>query len=243
MRSPAVTVKSRAVRSPRSRVLDRCAQPDRRPGRRSPVAAVCAAHPGHDPPVVEAQPQLHAHRDGAVEALDDAYDVGRPVRRRHEVDDADRPVGGLDSRSRGRASRRGSGGGRACTDPSGAIRQRPLSSLAEEGGEAGGRVEARQAQPVDGSVAADERGGVQVSHERVILDPGRHQAYLLACSKLGAWPGALRSGKRARPTASAAGLASRSAPPAATPTTTAPASASRRKWLPVATMTSRTKAG
>src|SRR4051812_22144546 len=41
---------------------------------------------------------------------------------------------------------------------------------AQEGGKARPRIEARQAQPIDAAVTADERGGVGVADQRVILD-------------------------------------------------------------------------
>src|SRR5262249_49459331 len=43
--------------------------------------------------------------------------------------------------------------------------------LAEERGEARRRVEARQAQPVDRPVAADQRGALAVADQGVVLDP------------------------------------------------------------------------
>ena len=55
--------------------------------------------------------------------------------------------------------------------PAGAISQRPCSGVAEQRGEARARVEARQAQPVDRAVAADQRGRLGVADERVVLDP------------------------------------------------------------------------
>ncbi|HUP73989.1 MAG TPA: hypothetical protein VM282_13195 [Acidimicrobiales bacterium] len=43
----------------------------------------------------------------------------------------------------------------------------------EEGGEAGVRVEARQAQPIDGPVPADQGRSLRVAHKGVILDAHR----------------------------------------------------------------------
>ena len=58
--------------------------------------AVDAAHPRDDRAVVEAQHELaSASATVPADALDDAHDVGRLVARRHEVDHADRAVGGL----------------------------------------------------------------------------------------------------------------------------------------------------
>src|SRR4029077_10089113 len=50
----------------------------------------------------------------------------------------------------------------------------PVLPRAEERREAGARVEARHAEPVDRAVAADQRSGVVVADERVVLDPERH---------------------------------------------------------------------
>ena len=59
---------------------------------------------------------------------------------------------------------------RGGSSPAGASSQRPWSGVAEQRGEAGARVEAREAAPVDRAVAADERGGLQVADQRVVLD-------------------------------------------------------------------------
>src|SRR5438094_84191 len=57
-------------------------------------------------------------------------------------------------------------------------REQPASVLlvAEERGEARAGIEAREAQPVDGPVAADEGGGLGVADERVVLDATGHRA-------------------------------------------------------------------
>ena len=92
------------------------------------------------------------------------------VAQRHEVDQRDGAVGGLEvgledqrvgavaARDARRSARRG------------AMRQRPCSGVAEQRGEAGAGVEARPAQPVDRAVAADQRGGLAVADQRVVLD-------------------------------------------------------------------------
>ena len=49
-----------------------------------------------------------------------------------------------------------------------------MLGLAEQRGEAGAGVEAREAAPVDRPVAADERRRLQIAEERVVLDP-RHR--------------------------------------------------------------------
>jgi len=45
-----------------------------------------------------------------------------------------------------------------------------MFGIAEQGGEAGVGVEARPAEPVDGTVAPDQRRGLAVADEGIILD-------------------------------------------------------------------------
>ena len=52
----------------------------------------------------------------------------------------------------------------------------PVVLVAEQGGEAGVGVESRQAQPVNGAVAADQRGGLHVPDQCVVLDQARHRS-------------------------------------------------------------------
>ena len=48
-------------------------------------------------------------------------------------------------------------------------------AIANKGGENAGRIESREAKPIDGTVAADERGGVHIPDYAVISDaPVRH---------------------------------------------------------------------
>ena len=50
----------------------------------------------------------------------------------------------------------------------------PVLGVAEQRGEDRARVEARQAEPVDAAVTADERGGLEVSDQPVVLDAGHY---------------------------------------------------------------------
>ena len=50
----------------------------------------------------------------------------------------------------------------------------PVAVVAEDRGEARARVEAGDAQPVDRAVVGDQRRGLGVADQRVLLDPGRH---------------------------------------------------------------------
>ena len=129
--------------------------------------------PGHDRAVVEPDDQLHPHRDPAAPPLDTADEVMPPPARRHAVDHGDGPVVGLelglqDERTlmvpaAGGAD--GAGGG-----------QEPAAVLggAQQGGEAGGRVEARHAQPIDRAVARHQGARLAVADQRVVLDAARH---------------------------------------------------------------------
>ncbi len=134
---------------------------------------VTAADPGHDVSVVEAQAQGAAHGDLAGQALDDAHDVGGDVALRHEVDDLDgSAVRGVPVRLQDeRAVHVGAPGAALALGGLGRC-DAPVAVLPvpEERGEAGGRVEARQAQPVDGPVAADEPAGHQVADDRIVFD-------------------------------------------------------------------------
>ena len=104
--------------------------------------------------------------------LDDPHDVRGLAARRHEVDRADDALGGLVGRlehervapvcARARVSAR-----RGREHPA-AVVGRP-----EQRREARARVEAREAAPVDRPLAVDQRGGLQVADQGVVLDP-RH---------------------------------------------------------------------
>ena len=91
------------------------------------------------------------------------------VARRHQVDDPGGPACASRSPSRARAVAVGSAA-RPRDGPRGGETPVAVRFVAEQGGEARGRVEAGQAQPVDRSVAADQRGRVRVADERVVLD-------------------------------------------------------------------------
>ena len=143
----------------------RGAQPDGvGPGHRAPAAPSTAAHPGHDVAVVEAQPQVHPHRAPGRDTPSTIRTTsGASPRGRHEVDDPHRAVGGvpLGLQHEGVAAV-APPGARAARRPARAASGR-RSVVAEQRGEAGGRVEPGQAQPVDRPVPADQGGGLQVA--------------------------------------------------------------------------------
>ncbi len=150
------------------------AQTDRvRPGD-GDDAVPAAPDPRDRPAVVEPQDQLELHLDLAGEAFDDADDVRRIAPYRHAIghpedagvrdplrleDEGARPVApaGL-AHAAGRRS-----------DAPAAVAICPQKS-----GEAGARVEAGQAQPVDGAVAPHQRSRLRVADERIVLQRQSH---------------------------------------------------------------------
>ncbi len=124
--------------------------------------AVEPANPGHGLAVVEADDELHAHRNAAAQALDDPDDMRRLVSDRQEVRDAGGAFGGFPLGLEDQrfvaipAPRR----------PLGALRREepaPVAGVAEQPREARAGVEPRQAQPVDRAVQPDQGGGVRVA--------------------------------------------------------------------------------
>ncbi len=140
-------------------------------------AAVFRAHPGDQGPVVEAGDELGAHPHLAAHAFDDAHEVGEVAAQRHEVDEANdaavhfqlglqnQGVAAVAAAHAARFAHRGD-------EPA------PVFRPAEQRGEAGPGIEAGKAQPVDRSVLGDQRRGLTVADERVILDAFRHPSIL-----------------------------------------------------------------
>lgn len=129
--------------------------------------------PWHRPAVVESEPQPELHADLPLDAFDDADDGGVSVPVWHEVDQPDEAVGRAhvrlqDERAGPIATVHLENG---CLRPDG-----PVSVVlrAEQRRETGSGVEAGQAQPVDGTVRAHERGGVAVADHGVVLQAFRH---------------------------------------------------------------------
>ena len=149
-------------------MLDRRAQEDRvgaGDGKESPVERT---HPGHDRAVVEAEHKLHPHLDTSTDSLDDPHQVGLRLAWRHEVDEPHGTVVRLqlgleDERVASVLAARRAELARRLDRPVAVLR------VAEQRGEERARVEARQAQPVDGAVATDERSRLQVADEPVVL--------------------------------------------------------------------------
>ncbi len=136
-------------------------------------AVILPAGPGHDVAIFEPDHQLHRHPHPAATSDHQAHQGRVAVPWRHEVDDRDRALCGFDvglqdQRALAVASRRaGDRGGRGDAPTA-------VLGTAEQGGEAGAGVEARPAQPVDRAVARDQRRGLAVADDGVILQRRRH---------------------------------------------------------------------
>jgi hypothetical protein len=117
--------------------------------------------PRDDRPVLEAHDELHPHRNPPGEALDEADHVRMLLPRRHAVDDPNRPVLGLEiglehERSRTVAARDSPNPAGRSEEPA------PVALVPEQRREARTRVEAREAKPIDGTVASDESRRMRV---------------------------------------------------------------------------------
>ena len=130
-------------------------------------------HPGDDRAVVEADHQLRPHLDPTASADDETDQVRGVAAERHEVDERDGTFGGLEV---GLEDQRVVAV--AAADARGRLGRgdQPAAVLgpAEQGREAGARVEPGPAQPVDGAVAANQGRRLAVPDQRVVLDAQRH---------------------------------------------------------------------
>ena len=153
---------------------DRCREDERVRPRDGNQPVLGPPDPRHDRAVVEADRQVHIDRDASFDALDDSDDVRRLAARRHEVDQANRPVGRVEL---GLEDHRGTpvpppG---VCDLRLGAERPVAVLRVAEQLCEARPRVETGEARPVDRPVSRDERGRLQVADQAVVLDPLSHR--------------------------------------------------------------------
>ena len=141
-------------------------------------AVLAPADPRDDRAVVEPDAQAHLHRDGSLDALDDAHDVRRLAARRHEVD---QPDGAVLARELGLEDQRvvavPAPGRRDLA--AGLSHHRPFSSLPRSAAKHAPESKRGKQQPVDAAVPRDERGGLQVADEAVVLDPCGHAERLL----------------------------------------------------------------
>ncbi len=152
---------------------DRCVQCHRVRACDGDECAVDAPDPRDDRAVVEAERELHAHLDATADSLDDADEIRFGLARRHEVDEPNRAGVGLelgleDERVAPVAT------ARRAKLALGLQRPVPVLGVAEQRGEDGPGVEPRQAEPVDAAFSTDERGGLQVADEPVVLYSSGH---------------------------------------------------------------------
>ena len=130
-------------------------------------------HPRHVAAVPEADHQLLPHPDDALDALDPTDQVGTTAPDGHRLDHPHRP---------GRGPPHGLQGERVVPvtpllddgpGVHGGEQPPTVARVAQQGGEAGGGVEAGEAEPVDAAPVGHERGGVQVAQQGVAPDGDR----------------------------------------------------------------------
>ena len=130
--------------------------------------------PGDDGAVVEADDQLHAHRNATGDAFHHPGHVGPLGADGHAVHDADHPLVGVELGLQHQAVApvappdlpNGNGGG-----------EQPSAVLgrSEQGGEAGAGVEPGHAEPVDAPVLPHECCALGIGEEGVILEAEGHR--------------------------------------------------------------------
>lgn len=128
-----------------------------------------SAHPRHHRAVVHADHQVHAHGHTAAAAHHLADQHRRPVAPGHAVHDRHRAAVGLELGLQDQGAvavvARAGGGSAARED-----REAAVLGPAHQGREAGPRIEAGQAEPVDRAAARDQGCGLAVADQRVVLD-------------------------------------------------------------------------
>ncbi len=154
-------------------VVDRQVDPECVGARDGSDPPSVSSDPRNDRAVVEADREIHLHRDPAVDPLDESKHARWPVAELHAVREPNDPVRGLEG---GRHDEVAVAVGTVRPmDPPGRS-DLPASVVRgpEQRCEARSRVEPRNAQPVDRSVATDERCPSLIPEEPVVLDPERH---------------------------------------------------------------------
>ncbi len=143
------------------------------PGDGAQRAVLHAGDPGNDRAEAEAQHELEMHRDAAAFADHQAHQGRVLVALRHEVDERDHALvgleAGLENKGVGLVAPGDARPGVARGDQPASVLRGP-----EQRRKAGLGVESRPAQPVDRTVLADQRGRPAVTDERIIFDAGGH---------------------------------------------------------------------
>src|SRR5262245_7855688 len=137
---------------------------------------------GHDPVgrrldpranrgVIGAQRKLHSHRDPSLHSVDNPHQARRALTSpRHEVDDAYYAFVGLELSLENESP--GSVPARARAHVAGWSEQPAAVTLVpQQRGETGRGIEPWKAQPVHGSVAANERRSLEIPDQAIVLDP------------------------------------------------------------------------
>ncbi len=131
-----------------------------------------SGHPWHRGAVLEAQREIEPHRDLAAAPLDDAHHGRLTCGRGHEVDQRDAAILRIEDRLQDQragpvvsisADRRLS----RSNAPA------PVVRRAHKRGEAGTTVETGPAQPVDGALATDQRGGMTIANQCIVFNSRR----------------------------------------------------------------------
>ena len=138
------------------------------------VAVVPPRDPGDGHAVVEAQGQVQPHRHGAALALDNPDQGAAGCGRHHEINEDDLAALAVELGFQHQAAVAVAAGARRWVASRGNLEAAVLRP-AQQGGEAGGAVEAGPAQPVYAAVAPDQRRGGAVSDQGVILDVAGRQ--------------------------------------------------------------------
>ena len=142
--------------------------------RHGPDARIGLDHPRDLGAVLEADKHFGHHFHLPRQTLHPAEHTGAVVPRRHEVSYAHkslRSVPFLDQDQGPLLVMAPLG----CSRPLGGEQPSAVVGSSQEGGKAGGRVEAGHAQPIERTVPAHQGGGMGVADQGIILDPLAHE--------------------------------------------------------------------
>src|SRR5205823_9147848 len=126
-------------------------------------------HPGNDLSIIEADDQLHLHRNFASQSFNYANDVRILAARRHEIDQAHGAALCFDFRLEDK---------RVTTVTATrfynlSLREEPpvsVSRITQKRGKARRRVKPRETKPVNASIPTHQRTGLCITEKSVILD-------------------------------------------------------------------------
>ncbi len=139
-------------------------------------------YPGYDGAVVETQDELGAHRDAPAEPPDQPHKVGKAMMPGDKIDEFDRTRGCLEQGYQYQRTIH-----ITALDPCIRLSRRDQPAavfrLAEKRREAGCRIKTRQAEPVDGAIAPDQRGCRAIADQGIVFDPlVRWHRHVTCCS-------------------------------------------------------------